>query len=101
SLMFSIVHELLHGLMEITSQLVDLDHTVKLHTRIYAAIRKGDPEEARSRMTEHLMDAKELLRRSHESRRQSKVGDRLSKLGAGRAAAAIEGVAARKSRRNP
>jgi GntR family transcriptional repressor for pyruvate dehydrogenase complex len=100
SLMFSIVHELLHGLMEITSQLVDLDHTVKLHTRIYGAIRKGNPEEARARMAEHLGDAKELLLRSHEWQRQSKVERRLSKLGAGRAAAAIEDAATRKIRRN-
>ena len=43
SVMFSIVHELLRNLMEITSQMVSLDHTVKLHSRIYTAIRKRDP----------------------------------------------------------
>jgi len=80
SLMFSIVHELLHNLMAITSQMVDLDHTVKLHTRIYSAIRKGDAGEARSRMHTHLADAKGLLLRSQEAKRQLKLGDRFAKL---------------------
>lgn len=82
SLMFSIVHELMHSLMEITSQLVDLDHTVKLHNRIYAAIRRRDPAEARARMFAHLTDAKELLLRSHQAQAQSKMEDRFSKLSA-------------------
>ena len=59
SLMFSMVHESLHKLMEITSQLVDLEHTLRLHHRIYTAIKKGDPGEARDRMFAHLTDAKE------------------------------------------
>lgn len=80
SLMFSIVHELLHSLMEITSQMVDLDHTVKLHTRIFTAIRKRDPEEARARMLAHLTDAKELLLRSDQAKKLKKMGDRFSML---------------------
>jgi DNA-binding FadR family transcriptional regulator len=80
SLMFSMVHQLLHNLIEVTSKMVDLDHTLKLHTRIYTAIRKRDPEEARSRMFAHLTDAKGLLRRSQETRTQANMGNRLSKL---------------------
>jgi GntR family transcriptional repressor for pyruvate dehydrogenase complex len=80
SLLFSIVHELLHGLMEVTSQMVKLEHTVRLHRRIYAAIRKGEPEEARARMFEHLTDAKQLLIRSHQARVQARLGSRLSTL---------------------
>ena len=34
SIMFSIVHQSLHSLMEVTSQMVDLEHTLKLHHRI-------------------------------------------------------------------
>jgi GntR family transcriptional repressor for pyruvate dehydrogenase complex len=99
SLMFSIVHELLHNLMEITSQMVDLDHTVKLHTRIYAAIRKGNPTEARMRMVEHLSDAKGLLLRSHEAQCQSKMEDRLMNLAAAGAVAPPHGASISKSRR--
>jgi len=78
SLMFSIVHESLHGLMELTSQMVALEHTTRLHRRIYSAIRKGQAEEARERMFVHLTDAKQLLIRSHAVRRQTRLGDRLS-----------------------
>lgn len=80
SVMFSIVHQSLHNLMEITSRMVGLEHTVKLHTRIYAAIRKGDPDEARSRMRAHLEDARVLLLRSREAEMQKRLGDRFSKV---------------------
>ncbi len=80
SLMFTIVHEMLHHLMEITSQMVDLEHTVKLHSRIFAAIRKRDPAEARARMLAHLADARGLLQRAQQARTQTHIGDRFSKL---------------------
>jgi GntR family transcriptional repressor for pyruvate dehydrogenase complex len=80
SIMFSIVHQSLHKLMEVTSQMVDLEHTVKLHHRIYNAIRKGDPNGARARMFAHLTDAKELLIRSSEAQSQARLGDRLTRL---------------------
>lgn len=79
-LMFSIVHELLHNLMEITSRMVDLDHTVKLHRRIYNAIRKRDASDARARMIEHLTDARGLLLRYHQTKKQTRIGGRFSKL---------------------
>ena len=81
SLMFSIVHQLLHDLMEITSHMVSVEHTFKLHKRIYTAICKRDQEEARSRMFVHLTDAKELLFRSQKNQLRARVGDRFSKLG--------------------
>jgi GntR family transcriptional repressor for pyruvate dehydrogenase complex len=84
SLMFSIVHESLHKLMEITSQMVDLEHTIRLHQRIYNAIKKGDPGEARARMFAHLTDARELLAKSNAARIQAQLGDRLSTLSLGR-----------------
>ncbi len=73
SIMFSIVHQSLHGLMEVTSQMVGVEHTLKLHQKIYAAMRKGDPEEARARMIAHLVDAKGLLVRSHEDQKQARL----------------------------
>ena len=78
--MFSIVHELLHKLMEITSRMVDLDHTVKLHRWIYNAIRRGDASGARARMIEHLTDARGLLLRNHQMKKRSRIGERFSKL---------------------
>jgi DNA-binding FadR family transcriptional regulator len=80
--MFSIVHQSIHTLMEITSQMVDMAHTARLHNRIYKAIRKRDPQEARARMLAHLQDAKDLLSRSQEAQAHAKMGDRLAKLAA-------------------
>jgi GntR family transcriptional repressor for pyruvate dehydrogenase complex len=73
SIMFSIVHESLHDLMEVTSRMVGVEHTLKLHHRIYTAMRKGAPEEARSRMAAHLTDARGLLHRSHEGQLQARL----------------------------
>ena len=70
--------------MEITSQMVDLEHTIRLHQRIYNAIKKGDPGEARARMFAHLTDARELLAKSNAARIQAQLGDRLSTLSLGR-----------------
>jgi GntR family transcriptional repressor for pyruvate dehydrogenase complex len=80
NIMFSMIHQSLHQLMDITSQMVDLDHTLKLHNRIYAAIRRGDPDEARSRMFAHLTDAKGLLARASESRLLGQLESRFSNL---------------------
>jgi GntR family transcriptional repressor for pyruvate dehydrogenase complex len=79
SIMFSIVHESLHSLMEVTSRMVGVEHTLKLHSRIYAAMRKGDPEEARARMAAHLVDAKGLLVRSHEGQMQERLESAIQK----------------------
>ena len=60
--------------------MVDLEHTLRLHQRIYNAIKKGDPAEAHARMFAHLTDAKELLTKSNAARMQTQLGDRLSTL---------------------
>jgi GntR family transcriptional repressor for pyruvate dehydrogenase complex len=80
NIMFSIVHESLHGLMEVTSRLVGVKHTLKLHQHIYTAMRKGDPDEARARMIAHLVDAKGLLVRSHEGQMQERLESALQPL---------------------
>jgi GntR family transcriptional repressor for pyruvate dehydrogenase complex len=76
NIMFSMIHQSLHKLMDVTSQMVDRDHTLKLHNRIYAAIRKGNPDEARARMFAHLTDAKGLLTRASESQIQARLETR-------------------------
>jgi GntR family transcriptional repressor for pyruvate dehydrogenase complex len=82
SSMFSVVHQQLANLIGMTSQLVELEHTLKLHKRIYAAIRKHDPDAARERMLEHLRDATSLLARANDLQAQVKLGDRISALSA-------------------
>jgi GntR family transcriptional repressor for pyruvate dehydrogenase complex len=78
--MFSVVHKSLEKLIRLTSQIVDAEHTVVLHRRIYTAIRKRDPVEARQRMIEHLTDARDLLVRATERQSQSQVQKRIGRL---------------------
>lgn len=80
SLMFSVVHRSMQSLMDTTSQLVDPQHTIGLHRRIFAAIRKRNPEDARLRMAEHLEDAKSLLLRASERSQQTRLQQRISSL---------------------
>ena len=81
SVMFSMVHESLHSLMEVTSRMVGMEHTLKLHQRIYNAMRKGDPDEARARMFAHLTDAMGLLVRSREGEMQTRLDNALQLKG--------------------
>src|SRR5262245_14774598 len=77
SLMFTVVHSSLERLMLLTSQLVEPEHTLQLHKRIYVAIRRGEPEQARRRMTEHLDDARDLLKRAVDLHAQSSLQQRI------------------------
>jgi GntR family transcriptional repressor for pyruvate dehydrogenase complex len=80
SLMFSVIHQSLHKMIELTSQLVRADHTLHLHRRIYSAVRRREPEQSRARMVEHLLDAQGLLTRAHEQLLQSRLQDRLGRV---------------------
>ena len=80
SMMFTVIHRSLHNLIELTSQLVPLEHTLHLHERIYTAIRRGDPDEARKRMAEHLLDAQGLLARANDQQQSSLLQDRITAL---------------------
>ena len=75
-LMFTVVHQSLAKLIQLTSKVVPAEHTLKLHRRIFLAIRKRDAEEARRRMTEHLEDAQGLLRNAAERQRPAGAGKR-------------------------
>jgi GntR family transcriptional repressor for pyruvate dehydrogenase complex len=80
SMLFTVIHQALHNLMELTSHMVPVEHTLQLHRRIYNAILQGKPDDARKRMQEHLTDANVLLSRAHEKRRNSHLQDRISEL---------------------
>lgn len=82
SMLFSVVHQSLHDLMAVTSRLVPAEHTLNLHHRIYIAIRRRDPEEARRRMAEHLQDARGLLGRANDQQKAEHLQNRLTQLGA-------------------
>ena len=78
--MFSVVHQALDKLITITSQMVDHNHTIELHRRIFEAIRKRDSVEARRRMAEHLLDAQGLLVVAVENEGQTKLQNRILSL---------------------
>ena len=79
-LMFAVVHQSLKNLITLTSQLVDAEHTLVLHRRIFNAIRKRDPEEARRRMREHLLDARELIAKATGWMDQVSIQSRIPKV---------------------
>ena len=69
--MFTLIHKSIHSMIELTSKLVDLEHTLALHRAVYAAIQKRDSEEARRRMAEHLLDVRGLLQRANDEHHRS------------------------------
>jgi GntR family transcriptional repressor for pyruvate dehydrogenase complex len=89
-MLFTVIHQSLHNLMELTSHMVSVEHTLQFHRRIYTAIFHGKPEEARKRMQEHLIDANILLSRANEVRSNSHLQSRISELVLAPARAAAE-----------
>ena len=83
-LMFAVVHQSLKNLITMTSQVVDAEHTLVLHRRILNAIRKREPEEARRRMSEHLLDARDLIFKATGRLDQASIQERISEVAAQR-----------------
>jgi len=59
--LFHTIHRAMLNMIMVTSQLVDLEHTVAFHKPILAAIEQRDAALAHKLMTAHLNDASELL----------------------------------------
>ncbi len=69
---FQTIHRAMLNMMMVTSQLVDLEHTLQFHQPILEAIETRNPELASRLMTDHLSDARDLLlhARQQETSRQ-------------------------------
>jgi GntR family transcriptional repressor for pyruvate dehydrogenase complex len=80
SMLFTVVHQSLHSLIEVTSYMVPVKHTLQFHRRIYNAIGQANPKAARKRMQEHLLDATVLLSRASDERRNAHLQNRISEL---------------------
>ena len=64
--LFHTIHRAMLNMIMVTSQMVDLEHTVAFHKPILAAIERRDAALASRLMTAHLTDAAELLSHSRE-----------------------------------
>jgi GntR family transcriptional regulator, transcriptional repressor for pyruvate dehydrogenase complex len=68
--LFQTIHSAMLHMITMTSQLVDLEHTVAFHKTILRAIEQRDPELASHLMTAHLADASALLARGRQQERE-------------------------------
>ena len=82
TMLFTVVHQSLESLIRATSSLglVEPERLIRYHSRIYLAIRRGDAEAARQRMTEHLQESSIRLGRGADATAQSALGDRIDLL---------------------
>lgn len=76
--LFHTIHRAMLNMMMVTSQLVDLEHTVAFHKPILAAIEGRNPELASSLMTAHLTDASNLLAQSRQHELARTLRDHLA-----------------------
>jgi GntR family transcriptional repressor for pyruvate dehydrogenase complex len=70
--LFQTIHRARLNMIMVTSQLVDLEHTLQFHQPILQAIEQRNPALASRLMTDHLTDARDLLlqTRQQETSRQ-------------------------------
>lgn len=71
--LFHIIHRAMLNMMMVTSQLVELEHTLQFHQPILEAIEQGDSKRAFTLMTDHLMDARDLVLQSQEREKSLKL----------------------------
>jgi GntR family transcriptional regulator, transcriptional repressor for pyruvate dehydrogenase complex len=78
SRLFHIIHRAMLNMMMVTSQLVDIEHTLHFHQPILAAIERRDPNLAFRLMTDHLTDACNLLLQSRQQASAQHLRDHLA-----------------------
>ena len=83
---FHMIHRAMLNMMMVTSQMVDLKHTLQFHIPILDAIEQRDAQRAFSLMTDHLIDAQNLALHAREEERAKQFRAHLA--GAGRSLAA-------------
>ena len=76
--LFHTIHRAMLNMMMVTSQLVDLQHTLQFHIPILAAIERRDSEKAFSLMRDHLIDARNLVLQSQEEARAHNLREHLA-----------------------
>lgn len=76
--LFHTIHRAMLNMIMVTSQLVDLEHTLQFHRPIMVAIEQRDPELASRLMTNHLTDARDLLLDGSQQERARKLREHLA-----------------------
>ncbi len=76
--LFHTIHRAMLNMMIVTSQLVDLEHTLHFHKPILEAIETRNPDLAARLMLDHLTDARDLLLTGRIQESTRKVRDYLA-----------------------
>lgn len=76
--LFYTIHRAMLNMMMVTSQLVDLEHTVSFHKPILAAIEQRNAPLASKLMRAHLTDATNLLTQIEEQEKERKLRDHIA-----------------------
>jgi GntR family transcriptional regulator, transcriptional repressor for pyruvate dehydrogenase complex len=76
--LFHTIHRAMLNMIMVTSQLVDLEHTLHFHQPILESIEQRNPELAARLMTDHLNDARHLLLNSRSQEKSRKLREHLA-----------------------
>jgi GntR family transcriptional regulator, transcriptional repressor for pyruvate dehydrogenase complex len=76
--LFHTIHRAMLNMIMVTSQLVDLEHTLQFHRPIMLAIEQRNPELAARLMTDHLTDARDLLLHDSQEEKSRQLRDHLA-----------------------
>ncbi len=76
--LFHLIHRAMLNMMMVTSQLVALEHTLEFHRPILAAIQDRNGKHAAKLMTEHLLDAQNLVMQSQRQATSAHLRKRLA-----------------------
>lgn len=76
--LFHTIHRAMLNMMMVTSQLVDLEHTVAFHKPIFSAIEQRNATLAAKLMTAHLSDATNLLTQIQEQEKERKLREHIA-----------------------
>jgi GntR family transcriptional repressor for pyruvate dehydrogenase complex len=77
--LFHVIHRALLNMITVTSQFVELEHTVAFHKPILAAIEQRNAALASQLMTEHIADAADLLMHIQEQENEQRLRDHISR----------------------
>jgi GntR family transcriptional regulator, transcriptional repressor for pyruvate dehydrogenase complex len=78
SRLFNTIHRAMLNMIMVTSQLVDIEHTLEFHRPIMVAIEERNPELAARLMTDHLIDARDLLLHNRQEQTARQLRDHLA-----------------------